>query len=142
MKNFLQIDGHAVVGPQTAQNGLLSWPEVCAKLPNPIKCKQKGPDGPLRKVDNPTKWYESFAYRLSDDNGELVLFEETAIAAVKAELVKAKGLGGVGIFSLNFLAFLRKVTPNIEHREKRFTSLTCSRIIWRSWSYSTSKGMW
>ena len=54
--------------------GLLSWPEVCAKLPNPSNANKKGSDDPLLKVAEPTKRYRSYEYRLSDYDGEWVSF--------------------------------------------------------------------
>lgn len=97
----LPADGRADPGPQTQQKGILSWPEVCAKLPNPSNANKKGADAPLRKVGDPTKRYGSYAYRLAEDDGEWVSYEEPATAALKAEFVKNKGLGGIGIFDLS-----------------------------------------
>lgn len=97
----LPADGRADPGPQTQQKGILSWPEVCAKLPNPSNANKKGPDGPLRKVGDPTKRFGSYAYRLAEDDGEWVSYEEPATAAIKAQYVKAKGLGGIGIFDID-----------------------------------------
>lgn len=74
---------------------------MCAKLPNPSNANKKGADGPLRKVGDPTKRYGSYAYRLAEDDGEWVSYEEPATAAIKAQYVKAKGLGGIGIFNLD-----------------------------------------
>jgi chitinase len=94
-------DGRADPGPQTQQKGLFSWPEVCAKLPNASNANKKGADAALRKVGDPTKRYGSYAYRLADDDGEWVSYEEPATAQIKAQYVKAKGLGGIGIFNLD-----------------------------------------
>jgi len=97
----LPADGRADPGPQTQHKGILSWPEVCSKLPNPSNANKKGKDGPLRKVGDPTKRFGSYAYRLADDDGEWVSYEEPATAAIKSQYVKAKGLGGIGIFDLS-----------------------------------------
>jgi chitinase len=97
----LHSDGRADPGPQTQHKGLLSWPEVCSKLPNPSNAHKKGAEGPLRKVGDPTKRFGSYAYRLADDDGEWVSYEEPATAAIKAQYVKAKGLGGIGIIDLS-----------------------------------------
>lgn len=94
-------DGRADPGPQTHTKGLLSWPEVCAKLPNPSNANKKGAEAALRKVGDPTKRYGSYAYRLAEDDGEWVSYEEPATAAIKAQYVKAKGLGGIGVFDLS-----------------------------------------
>ncbi|KAI9590205.1 chitinase-like protein Idgf4 [Glossina fuscipes] len=98
-------DGPAAGGLQTQTDGLLSWPEVCAKLPNPANQHLKGADSPLRKVGDPTKRFGNYAYRSTDDKGEngiWVGYEDPDTAANKAAYVKTKGLGGVALVDLSF----------------------------------------
>ncbi|TMW48511.1 hypothetical protein DOY81_006409 [Sarcophaga bullata] len=98
-------DKAAPAGIQTQIEGLLSWPEVCAKLPNPANQHLKGADSPLRKVGDPTKRFGSYAYRSADDNNEhgmWVGYEDPDTAANKAAYVKTKGLGGVALVDLSF----------------------------------------
>ncbi|EDW81997.1 uncharacterized protein Dwil_GK25565 [Drosophila willistoni] len=100
-----EADGVAPAGLQTQIPGFLSWPEVCAKLPNPANQHLKGADGPLRKVGDPTKRFGSYAYRSADDSGEngvWVGYEDPDTAALKAAFVKTRGLGGVAIVDLSF----------------------------------------
>ncbi|KAH8393993.1 hypothetical protein KR200_001926, partial [Drosophila serrata] len=100
-----EADGVAPAGTQTQIPGLLSWPEVCAKLPNPANQHLKGADGPLRKVGDPTKRFGSYAYRSADDNGDNGVwtgYEDPDTAAIKAEYVKREGLGGIAVVDLSF----------------------------------------
>ncbi|KAH8272701.1 hypothetical protein KR026_004588 [Drosophila bipectinata] len=100
-----EADGVAPAGTQTQVPGLLSWPEVCAKLPNPANQHLKGADGPLRKVGDPTRRFGSYAYRSADDSGEngvWVGYEDPDTAAIKAEYVKREGLGGIAVVDLSF----------------------------------------
>ncbi|SPP78026.1 blast:Chitinase-like protein Idgf4 [Drosophila guanche] len=100
-----ETDGPAPAGLQTQVEGLLSWPEVCAKLPNPANQHLKGADGPLRKVGDPTKRFGSYAYRSADDSGEngvWVGYEDPDTAGIKAEYVKREGLGGVALVDLSY----------------------------------------
>lgn len=98
-------DGPAPAGLQTQSAGLLSWPEVCAKLPNQLNQHLKGADGPLRKVGDPTKRFGSYAYRSADDNGDngvWVGYDDPDTAGNKAAFVKSKGLGGVALVDLSY----------------------------------------
>ena len=98
-------EGVAPAGLQTQTPGMLSWPEVCSKLPNPANQHLKGADGPLRKVGDPTKRFGSYAYRSADSNGEngmWVAYEEPDTASNKAAFVKSKGLGGVALVDLSY----------------------------------------
>lgn len=82
----------------------MSWPEVCAKLPNPTNANLKGEDAPLRKVGDPTKRFGSYAYRIIDSDGNFgawVSYEDPDTAGNKAGYVRAKGLGGIAIFDLS-----------------------------------------
>ncbi|XP_037937618.1 chitinase-like protein Idgf4 [Teleopsis dalmanni] len=97
-------DGAAVTSLQEQSPGLLSWPEVCSKLPNPANQHLKGADAPLRKVGDPTKRFGNYAYRASDDNGEngmWVSYEDPDSASNKAAYVKTKGLGGIALVDLS-----------------------------------------
>lgn len=98
-------DKAAPAGIQTQIDGLLSWPEVCAKLPNPANQHLKGADSPLRKVGDPTKRFGNYAYRSADDNNEhgmWVGYEDPDTAANKAAYAKTKGLGGIALVDLSF----------------------------------------
>ncbi|XP_004521633.1 chitinase-like protein Idgf4 [Ceratitis capitata] len=101
----VETDGVAPAGTQTQKPGLLSWPEVCGKLPNPANQHLKGADGPLRKVGDPTKRFGNYAYRSADDSGEngiWVGYDDPDTAANKAAFVKSRGLGGVALVDLSF----------------------------------------
>lgn len=101
----VETDGVAPAGTQTQKPGLLSWPEVCGKLPNPANQHLKGADGPLRKVGDPTKRFGNYAYRSADDNGDngiWVGYDDPDTAANKAAFVKARGLGGIALVDLSF----------------------------------------
>ncbi|XP_063393154.1 chitinase-like protein EN03 isoform X2 [Cydia fagiglandana] len=112
----LHADGAGEAGPYTKQEGILSYPEVCAKLINPNH--QKGMQPHLRKVTDPSKRFElglkkdadlshvfgTYAFRLPDDNGEgglWVSYEDPDTAGQKATYVKSKNLGGVSIVDLS-----------------------------------------
>lgn len=101
----VSTDGPAAGGVQTHIEGLLSWPEVCARLPNTANQHIKGSEEALRKVNDPTKRYGSYAYRIVDNKGENGLwvgYEDPDTAAIKADFVKSKGLGGVALVDLSF----------------------------------------
>ncbi|CAD0194110.1 unnamed protein product [Chrysodeixis includens] len=98
----LHADGPGEAGPYTKIEGLLSYPEVCAKLINPNH--QKGMRPHLRKVTDPSKRFGTYAFRLPDDSGEggmWVSYEDPDTAGQRASYVKAKGLGGVSIVDLS-----------------------------------------
>lgn len=101
----LGIESPGPEGLQSKQAGLLSYPEICAKLPNPSNNNLKGEDAPLRKVGDPTKRFGSYAYRLPDADGNFgvwVGYEDPDTAGNKAGYVRAKGLGGIAIYDLSF----------------------------------------
>lgn len=111
----VETDNVGPAGVQTQTAGFYSWPEVCAKLSNPVNQHLKGADGPLRKVGDPTKRFGSYAYRSADDKGEngvWVGYEDPDTAAVKAAYVKSKGLGGVALVDLSFDDFRGGCTGN------------------------------
>nr|XP_034839343.1 chitinase-like protein EN03 isoform X1 [Maniola hyperantus] len=89
-------------GPYTKTEGILSYPEICAKLINPNH--QKGMRPHLRKVTDPSKRFGTYAFRLPDDSGEgglWVSYEDPDTAGQKAQYAKSKGLGGVSIVDLS-----------------------------------------
>lgn len=98
----LHADGPGEAGPYTKTEGILSYPEVCAKLINPNH--QKGLRPHLRKVTDPSKRFGTYAYRLPDDSGEgglWVSYEDPDTAGQKATYAKSKNLGGVSIVDLS-----------------------------------------
>nr|AAV68692.1 putative IDGF [Diaprepes abbreviatus] len=98
----LLTDGAADPGPYSNEAGLLSYPEICSKIATPKEI-QAGYLGKLRKTNDPTKRYGSYAYRLPDSNGEngiWVGFEDPDTVGNKAAYSKAKGLGGIAIVDL------------------------------------------
>ncbi|XP_062139205.1 chitinase-like protein Idgf4 [Drosophila sulfurigaster albostrigata] len=98
-------DSVGAAGLQTQTPGFYSWPEVCAKLPNQANQHLKGADGPLRKVGDPTKRFGNYAYRSADDKGENGLwvgYEDPDTAALKANFVKTRGLGGIALVDLSY----------------------------------------
>lgn len=100
-----ETKGVAEAGLQSLTPGLLSWPEICSKLPNPSNSHLKGADAPLRKVGDPTKRFGPYAYRVPDDSGEHGLwvgYEDPDSMGNKAGFVRAKGLGGLAFYELSF----------------------------------------
>lgn len=98
----LHTDGPGEAGPYTKTEGILSYPEVCAKLINPNH--QKGMRPHLRKVTDPSKRFGTYAFRLPDDSGEgglWVSYEDPDTAGQKASYVTSKNLGGVSIVDLS-----------------------------------------
>ncbi|XP_050306831.1 chitinase-like protein Idgf4 isoform X2 [Anthonomus grandis grandis] len=98
----LSTDGAADAGQLTNEAGLLSYPEICNKIANQ-KEVQAGYLGKLRKVNDPTKRYGSYAFRLPDkdgNNGIWVGFEDPDTAGNKASYAKAKGLGGIALIDI------------------------------------------
>lgn len=97
-------NGPAPAGIQSKQDGLLSYPEICSKLTNQQNKELKGENGPVRKVGDPTKRFGTYGFRLPDKDGKHGLwvgYEDPDTAGNKASYVKAKNLGGVGIFDLS-----------------------------------------
>ncbi|CAH2242820.1 jg11753 [Pararge aegeria aegeria] len=89
-------------GPYTKTEGILSYPEICAKLINPNH--QKGMRPHLRKVTDPSKRFGTYAFRLPDDSGEgglWVSYEDPDTVGQKAQYAKSKALGGVSIVDLS-----------------------------------------
>jgi len=102
---IIDLEEPAPEGIQTKEAGLLSWPEICAKLPNPSNSLLKGDLAPLRKIGDPTKRYGSYAYRLPDGDGYYGLwvgYEDPESAGNKADYVVNKNLGGVCIHDVSY----------------------------------------
>ncbi|XP_026500810.1 chitinase-like protein EN03 isoform X4 [Vanessa tameamea] len=98
----IHVDGPGEAGPYTKTEGLLSYPEICAKLINPNH--QKGMRPHLRKVTDPSKRFGTYGFRLPDDNSEgglWVSYEDPDTAGQKATYAKSKNLGGVSIVDLS-----------------------------------------
>ncbi|CAH2034696.1 unnamed protein product, partial [Iphiclides podalirius] len=98
----LHANGPGEPGPYTKTEGLLSYPEVCAKLINPSH--QKGMHPYMRKVTDPSKRFGTYAFRLPDGDSEAglwVSYEDPDTAGQKAAYVKSKNLGGVAIVDLS-----------------------------------------
>lgn len=100
---ILEVENPGAAGIETLQPGLLSYPEVCSKLPNPSNAHLKDENQPLRRVGDPTHRQGSYAYRLPDANGNYgfwVGYEDPETAQAKASYVVNKNLGGVAIHDL------------------------------------------
>ncbi|XP_067623341.1 chitinase-like protein Idgf3 [Eurosta solidaginis] len=106
-------DGPAPAGPITKTPGLMNWLEVCQRLPNPSNIHAKGADAPLRRINDPTKCYGSYAFHTADEdgaNGIWVSYEDPDTAASKAGYVRAKTLGGVALFDITLDDFRGQCT--------------------------------
>jgi chitinase len=99
----IEAKGPAAEGIQSKQEGLLTYPEICAKLTNPQNKDLKGENGPIRKVGDPTKRFGTYGFRLPDKDGKHAVwvgYEDPDTAGNKAAYVRAKNLAGVAIFDL------------------------------------------
>lgn len=100
-----EIETAGPEGAQSKQAGLLSYPEICAKLPNANNNNLRGEEAPLRKVNDPTKRFGTYAYRLPDGDGNFGLwvgYEDPDTAGNKAAYVRSKGLGGIAVVDLSY----------------------------------------
>lgn len=100
----ITAEGAAAEGVQTKHQGTLAYAEICSKLLTTENKDHKGDQAPLRKVGDPTKRYGTYAFRLPDSTGKFgmwVGYEDPDTAGNKAAYVRAKSLGGVGIFDLS-----------------------------------------
>ncbi|XP_039949208.1 chitinase-like protein Idgf1 [Bactrocera neohumeralis] len=100
-----ETDGPAPAGLQSQIAGLLSWPEICAKMPNNVNADYRGENAPLRKVTDLEQRYGNYALRPADENGEhgmWVSYDDPDFAAIKASYVRTKGLGGVALYDLSY----------------------------------------
>lgn len=85
-------------GPLTKTAGLLSYPEICSALSDP---NYLGGDTPLLSVTDAGGVY---AFRLADghnDHGIWVGYEDVVSVRRKVDFMKAAGLGGVAIVSID-----------------------------------------
>nr|CAD7449217.1 unnamed protein product [Timema bartmani] len=97
----LTADGPGGEGAQTKTPGLLSYPEICALIPNP---NQRATGHLLRRVTDPSKKLGTYAFRLPDSEGEggiWVAYEDPDTAGDRATYVKNKGLGGVALYDIS-----------------------------------------
>ncbi|XP_011187129.1 chitinase-like protein Idgf1 [Zeugodacus cucurbitae] len=100
-----ETDGPAPAGLQSQIPGLLSWPEICAKMPNDVNADYRGENAPLRKVIDLVQRYGNYAFRPADENGEhgmWVSYDDPDFASIKASYVRTKGLGGVALYDLSY----------------------------------------
>ena len=98
-------EGPAEAGLQSNVTGLLSWPEICSKLPNALNNDFRGSKAPLRKVTDLKQRHGNYALRPADDNGDYgmwVSYDDPDMASIKASYVRGKGLGGVALFDLSY----------------------------------------
>ncbi|XP_076269527.1 chitinase-like protein Idgf4 isoform X2 [Rhynchophorus ferrugineus] len=111
----LATDGPAEPGQYSNEAGLLSYPEICNKIATP-KEVQAGYLGKLRKVNDPTKRYGSYAFRLPDKNGEngiWVGYDDPDTVGNKAAYAKAKGLGGISLVDISLDDFRGTCTADL-----------------------------
>ncbi|KAK4880772.1 hypothetical protein RN001_008918 [Aquatica leii] len=104
------IKGPGEAGPNTKEEGLLSYEEVCVLLSNP----QHLPNS-LRKVGDPTGKYGTYAFKLPEKSGHggmWVSYEDPHTAENKASYVRSKGLGGIAIVDLTLDDFRGLCTGN------------------------------
>ncbi|CAG9858300.1 unnamed protein product [Phyllotreta striolata] len=121
--------GAGEAGVYTQEPGLLSYNEVCAKLPTTAEIRA-GYVGKLRKVNDPTpkkaaadeswqtidvtKRFGTYAYKLPKDgqDGIWVSFQDPDTAAQIASYIRSRGLGGVAIVDLTLDDFKGLCTGN------------------------------
>lgn len=100
----MQVEYPGPEGIQSKEPGRLNWPEICAKLPNPSNANLKGDLAPLRKVNDPTKRFGNYAYRLPDADGHFglwVSYEDADTAAAKTSYALGKNLGGICLHDIS-----------------------------------------
>ncbi|KAG5666683.1 hypothetical protein PVAND_014698 [Polypedilum vanderplanki] len=97
-------NGPTPEGMQSKQEGLFSYPEICAKLTNDQNKNLKGENGPIRKVGDPSKRFGPYGYRLPVDGkfGQWISYEDPDSAGNKAAYAKGKNLGGVAVMDLSY----------------------------------------
>ncbi|KAL7740233.1 hypothetical protein ACLKA6_002209 [Drosophila palustris] len=98
-------EGAAPEGLQSQKAGLLSYPEICAKLLNPHNEFLKGNESPLRRVSDPMKRYGTFAFRAVNESvteGIWISYEDLETVSNKADYARVKNLGGVALFDLGY----------------------------------------
>ncbi|KAF5295429.1 hypothetical protein FQA39_LY13090 [Lamprigera yunnana] len=92
------VKGAGEAGLHTAEEGILSYEEICTQLGNPQHLT-----APLRKVGDPTGKYGTYAFKLPDSNnkgGIWASYEDPLTAENKVSYVRSKGLGGIAIVDL------------------------------------------
>lgn len=98
-------EGAAEAGLQSKKSGLLSWPEVCAKVVLVSSGDYRGANAPLRKVADIERKYGNYAFRPADDNNEhgmWISFDDPDFAGIKTEYAKQKGMGGIALYDLSY----------------------------------------
>ncbi|KAJ8870930.1 hypothetical protein PR048_027232 [Dryococelus australis] len=92
----IDADGPGSEGSLTATPGLLSYPEVCALVPNP---NQQSAGNLLRKVTDPAQKLGTYGFRMPDpeteEGGLWVGYEDPDTVATKATYARHKALGGI-----------------------------------------------
>lgn len=98
-------DGAAPPELQSQKLGILSYPEVCAKLPNAGNQYLKGNESPLRRVTDTSKRFGTYAFRAIQDGvteGIWISYDDPDAAANKAGYARSQNLGGVALFDLAY----------------------------------------
>ncbi|XP_023296099.2 chitinase-like protein Idgf1 [Lucilia cuprina] len=97
--------GAAEAGLQSKKEGLLSWPEVCAKVTITPAGEYRGANAPVRKVTDLERKYGNYAFRPADENEEhgiWISFDDPDFAAIKTEYAVQKGMGGVALYDISY----------------------------------------
>lgn len=90
-----------LAGALTERPGLLSYPEICAKILNPSNRNLLGRDSPLLKASDGNG---SYAFRLPNVDGQHGFwagFEDVDSIGHKVDFVKEKHLAGVAVADLD-----------------------------------------
>lgn len=98
-------DGPASIGPQNNQEGMLSWPQICAQFPNPLNRHLQGADAPINRASDPSKRNGIYAFRPADSDGNhgiWISYDDPEVSVTKASYVKSENLGGVSLFDLSY----------------------------------------
>lgn len=98
-------DGAAEAGLLSKKDGLLSWPEVCAKITISTEGDFRGAKAPVRKVIDLEHKYGNYAYRAADDQNEhgiWISFDDPDFAGIKTEYAKQMGLGGMALYDISY----------------------------------------
>lgn len=100
----LLADGPGDEGPYTKIKGTLAYYEVCTRLVSPNT--QKAPSNLLRKVVDPSNRLGQYAYRMprkseGEEDGYWISYDDPAIAKIKAQYAKQKGLAGVSVVDMS-----------------------------------------
>uniref|UniRef100_A0A1B6D586 GH18 domain-containing protein n=1 Tax=Clastoptera arizonana TaxID=38151 RepID=A0A1B6D586_9HEMI len=98
----LVADGPGDEGPYTKIKGTLAYYETCTRLVDPSS--KNAPSNLLRKVVDPSNRLGQYAYRIPRDGGEegyWISYDDPAIAKIKAQYAKQKGLAGVSVVDMS-----------------------------------------